>query len=53
VELARRAAVDAFSVRADELERWLVAERLAVQVDGRLVATRRGVELGELLSSSD
>jgi hypothetical protein len=35
-----------------DLTRWLLQEGLAEIRDGRLVATQRGVELGELLSSS-
>ena len=36
-------------VAADELERWLVEAGLAARRDGRLVATRWGIEIGAAL----
>jgi hypothetical protein len=46
-ELARRVQIrETQPIRPRALRRWLLAEALAVELDGRLVATERGVELG-------
>jgi hypothetical protein len=47
-ELARRVKGDCYysKVTAGGLRRWLLAERLAVETDGRLWPTPRALELG-------
>jgi hypothetical protein len=49
-KLVQRVNRSGTPITADELRGWLLEQGLAEIRDGRLVATRRGVELGELLA---
>jgi hypothetical protein len=50
-ELHRRVKAKTSPIPVDELLGWLVAGGLALEQDGRLVPTERGIALGAGLSS--